>query len=145
MVDAHDNVQRALLFHWRTDHHSLHALVQVSLEDRNRLHFAAGFDHQITARPIGVGNGLIGRYLDSFAVDDDAVALGISLVMPTTMYRVEIKQVRMRRRVTRWIVDLHEFKLWPAPGGSQRETTDPTETIDANFDRHVVVLRICCQ
>jgi hypothetical protein len=61
------------------------------------------------------------------------------------MHRVEVQQVRMGRRVTRWIVDLHEFEFWPAPGCSQREATDPTETIDANFDSHVVVLCICCQ
>jgi hypothetical protein len=40
----------------------------------------------------------------------------------------------MGRRVACRIVDLHELKLWPAPGGAQRQATDPTETIDANFD-----------
>ncbi|MOA55610.1 hypothetical protein D3C78_1794340 [compost metagenome] len=59
------------------------------------------------------------------------------------MHRVEVDQVSMSGRVTRWIVDLHEFELRPTPGSPQSEATDTTKTIDANFDSHVVVL--CCQ
>ncbi|KAI3494610.1 hypothetical protein L1887_40588 [Cichorium endivia] len=53
--------------------------------------------------------------------------------------RVEQLMVRMGDCITGRIVDLYELKLWPVPGCSQSEATDPTETIDANFNSHVVV------
>ncbi|VVP54821.1 hypothetical protein PS874_05474 [Pseudomonas fluorescens] len=60
--------------------------------------------------------------------------------MPAAMHRVEVQQVRMGRRVTCRIVDLHELERWPTPGGAQSKSTDPAKTIDANFDSHIVVL-----
>ncbi|MNH91252.1 hypothetical protein D3C73_438070 [compost metagenome] len=145
MIDAHDDVQRAFFLHWSADHHTLNALIQVGLQHRHGFHLAAGLDHQIATRPVGVGNRFVRAYLDALAANHHLIAFSAGFIVPTAMHRVEVDQVRMSHRVTCWIVDLYEFKLWPAPGCSQSEATDPAKTIDANFDSHVVVLCICCQ
>ncbi|MCY1267403.1 hypothetical protein D9M70_158370 [compost metagenome] len=140
LVDAHDDIQRAPLLHRGAHHHSFHALVEVGLEHRDGLHLAAGLDHQIAIRPIGVGDGLVGSDLDALAADHHAIALGTGLVVPAAVYRVEVQQMREGRRVTRRVIDTDELELRPAPGGAQRQTTDTTETVDTDFDTHAHVL-----
>src|SRR5690606_16288693 len=101
-------------------------------------HLATGFNHQIAARPIGIGNSLVGGDFDALTTDHDMIGLGAGFLTPTAMHRVEVNQVGMSRGVTSRIVDLYELKLWPAPGCTQGKTPDTTETVDTYFDAHAL-------
>ncbi|MCY1358570.1 hypothetical protein D9M69_451090 [compost metagenome] len=140
LVDAHDHVQRALFLDRRTDDHALHALIQVGLEHGDGLHLAAGLDHQIAVRPVGVGDGLVGGDLDALAADHHAIALTARFVLPAPVHRIEVQQVGVGRGVAGRVVDADELQFGPVPGGAQRQTTDTTETVDTDFDAHVRVL-----
>ncbi|MNG09652.1 hypothetical protein D3C84_930780 [compost metagenome] len=118
LVDAHDDIQRAGFLDRGADHHALDPLFQVARKHSNRLHLAAGLDHQVAARPVGVGDGLVGADPDPLAVDQDAVARAARLMLPAAVHRVEIQQVGMGRRIAGRVVDLHEFELRPVPGGA---------------------------
>ncbi|MNQ78413.1 hypothetical protein D3C85_933220 [compost metagenome] len=41
------------------------------------------------------------------------------------------------------VIDLHEFKLAPAPGRTQGKTTDAAETVNTYFDAHGVFSFVC--
>src|SRR5690606_1195388 len=120
------------------------ALVQVALQHGHGLHLAAGLDHQVAARPVGVGDGLVVGHGDALAVDDDGVAVAARLVLPAAVHRVEVQQVGVGRRVGGRVVDVHEFQLRPVPGGAQRQTSDAAGTVDADFDGHGCALRERC-
>src|SRR5690606_39125188 len=105
-------------------------------QHRNGFHLAAGLNHQIAAAPVSIGNGLVGRDLNAFAVDQDALALTARLAIPAAMHRIEIDQMGVGCGVTGRVVDLHKLKFRPAPGGAQRQTTDTTKSVDTYLDSH---------
>ena len=49
VVHANHDVFGTGLFDWSGDNYTLHTLVQVTLQNLDRLHFATGLNHQITA------------------------------------------------------------------------------------------------
>ncbi|MNO96419.1 hypothetical protein D3C76_880900 [compost metagenome] len=140
LIDAHDDVQRPLFLHRCTDHHALHTLFQIRLKHDDGLHSATGFDDQVAAGPVSVGDGFVGRHSHASTVNDHAIVIGAGFVVPTAVHRVEIDQVRMSDSVARRVVDVHEFKLGPVPGRAQGKTTDSTETVDTYSDAHGAVL-----
>ncbi|MNQ78412.1 hypothetical protein D3C85_933210 [compost metagenome] len=86
LVDTHDDVQHTRFFHGCTDHHALYTLRQIRLKHVNTLHFATGFDDQVTAGPVGIGDGFIGSYPNAPTVNDHAIAVGTGFVMPTAVH-----------------------------------------------------------
>ncbi|MNV60622.1 hypothetical protein D3C71_1530920 [compost metagenome] len=142
LVDAHHHVQRAFLLHRSADHHAFDALVQVGLEHGYRLHLAAGFDDQITARPVGVGDRLVRGDLDALALDHHRVAFCLGFTLPAAVDRIEVDQVGVGLGVADRVIDLDEFEFRPAPGRAQRQATDTAKPIDAYFDCHGLVLEL---
>jgi hypothetical protein len=109
----------------------------VTLQHGDRLHLAAGLEHQVATAPVGVGDGLVGAHPDALAIDHHAIAIAARLMLPAAMHRVEIEQVRVGGGVTCRVVDLHELHFGPVPGGAQGQTADAAKTVDAYFDGHV--------
>ncbi len=116
VIDPHDDIERPGFLDRRADDDTLDALVEIALQHGHRLHLAAGFDDQITAGPIGIGNGLVSSDPDSFAIHNNAIAVAARFVLPAAMHRVEIQQVGVSGCVPGGIVDLDEFQLRPVPG-----------------------------
>lgn len=136
VVDAHDDVECSGFLDRRANHDAFHALLQISLQNRNGFHLAAGFDHQVAVGPIGVGDGLVRGHPDPLALDHQAIAVAARFVLPAAMHRVEVQQVGMGSGVAGRIVDPNELQLRPAPGGAKRQTSNAAKTIDAYFHSH---------
>src|SRR5690606_38072607 len=124
LVDAHDHVQRAFFLDWSARHHTLHTLIQVSLKYGNGFHLAAGINYQIAALPIDVCNRSIGCDLDALATAHDRITRRVGFATPSAMHRIEVDQVCVSRCVPRWVINLHELELWPAPRRTQGKATD---------------------
>ena len=109
---------------------------QKALKYGDRFHLATGFDHQIATAPVGIGNRFMLAHLNAFAVYQQGVAVGSGIVLPDTVYRVKIQQMREGSCIGGGVVDLHKLKFRPAPGSAQRQTTDTTKTVDTYLDSH---------
>ncbi|MNT36213.1 hypothetical protein D3C72_1722820 [compost metagenome] len=116
LVDPHHHVQCAFFLHRGTHHHAFDALIQVGLEHGNRFHLTAGLDDQVATRPIGVGDGLVGRDLDVLAIDYHRIACCTGFTVPASVDRVEVDQVGVGLSIPGRVIDLYEFEFRPVPG-----------------------------
>jgi hypothetical protein len=135
VVDAVDDVQGAL--GRRRDDHLLHALVEVGLQGLRLLVMRPGrLDHDVAARPVGVGDRGIAAVADRLAVDDHRVVRRAAGHRPGAVDRVELQQVGRAGRICRDLVDLHDRKACPAPARAQAEPAHAAEAVDSNLHAH---------
>ncbi len=142
IVDAQHNIQHARLLDRRAHHHAAYALIQIGLQRSAGLVDAAGLDHQIAARPVGIGNRPVASERQPAARNDNRITIGLCLVLPAPVYRVEVEQMGVGCRIAARVVDLHKLQVGPVPGGAQRQFTDAAKAVDTYLDGHVASLRL---
>ena len=135
VVDAVDDVQRTL---GRCGNDNLlHALIEIGLQGlRLLVMLACRLDDDVTAGPVGLTDAGTGGVADGLAVDEHMFTLGAGLRAPGAVNRIEFQQMRGAGRIGCDLVDMREFKLWPAPAGTHPEAAHSTKTVDTNRCRH---------
>src|SRR6266542_4331332 len=105
---------------------------------------AGGFDDDFRAEllPRQVGRVALGQDLDAVAVDHQALAVDLDMAVEPAQHRVVLQQVGqglgLGDVVHRYEVELRS----PLPGRAEEVPTDPSEAVDADLDRHLVLLRV---
>jgi hypothetical protein len=91
--------------------------------------------------PGQVGRAPLAEDLDRLAVDQDGVAFRLDRPGEASVNGVVFEQQSQRLGVGE-IVDRHHFKLVrPRRHRAKRQTSNPTESVDTDFDRHRFVLQ----
>ena len=136
MIDAIDDIQRAF---GRCCHHDFfYALIEVGLQTGRLLMVSAGrLDHDIAARPIGVGNGSIAAVCHRAAFELHRVSCRIAGHRPDAVDRIELQQMRRSCRVGRDLVDLNNLEYAATPACTQTEPAHAPETVDTHPNRHI--------
>ena len=92
---------------------------------------------------IGVGlspldglNILFGEDSDLLAVDDDVVAVVSDIALESAVDGVVLELVDQVVQAHEGVVDSGDFDLGVLEGSSEGESSDSTETVDTEFNRH---------
>src|SRR5215203_4591778 len=140
-VDAHDDVQRSGL-HRSGNDHFLHADLEVRVELLWVSKFSAAFENDVHGRifPWNDTRLRMRRERDACSVDVDGV-LGRGYVMsPSPMNGIEREEMRRRRWPAIQFVYMNEVEPRAPPTCSQRQSSHPAETVDADPDAHSFTL-----
>ena len=117
VVDADDDVQRAVVLDGRGDDDLAHAALEVRLERLGRAEPPGALEHDVDAGrvPGHVARSRLAGLAQRGAVDGEVVPLGAHVAVPAPVHRVEREQVRRGRGVAVQLVDVDEVEVAPVP------------------------------
>ena len=147
VVDADDDVERAVVLDRRRDDHPLHAAVEIALQLLRLQELAGAFEHDVAAEiaPGDVAGRRRGAEADATVADADrAVVLDAEALAPAAVDAVELEQMRRRRRAALELVDMHDIEpvarradrparaIDAAHRRAQRQPADAAHAVDAD-------------
>ena len=137
MVYAVDNVQRGLRKR-RRNQHLLYALVEVRLQRRLALEFAGTIQEQIDApaAPIHIAWPVKTRIANAPAIDNQAIRIRLHLMLPATVHRIELQQMRHTECVAADLVDVNDLIIRRLPARAQAEPAHTSEAVNPDANSH---------
>jgi hypothetical protein len=68
----------------------------------------------------------------------DAVVIEEDILIPSSMHRIELKQMRMTSGIALDLIDMDELQFVAPPPGAQAQFAHAAEAIDTNPNSHAI-------